>query len=92
MSDCNDFKKYILEKNKNENFMFYIRKVAILLTTHLHYFTDFQNADIQHEKLMYTALDVKILSESKRTLLIVCMIGVLVLFIGLVGFLMFLVA
>ena len=28
--------------------------------------TDFQNQDIEDEKLLYTALDVKILSESKN--------------------------
>ena len=67
MSDCNEFKQYILEHNKDNH-------IHVLHTQSCHTsyapstltFTDFQNADIQDEKLLYTALDIKILSQSKK--------------------------
>ena len=67
MSDSNDFKSYIEDTNKS-------KKIHVIHTksTHTSYapstltLTDFQNADIEEEKLMYTALDIKILSESKN--------------------------
>ena len=66
MSDCNEFKSYILSKNKNPN-------IHILHTSSCHTsyapstlaLTGFQNVDIAEDKLFYTALDVKILSQSK---------------------------
>ena len=67
MSDSNDFKSYIEDTNTS-------KKIHVIHTksTHTSYapstltLTDFQNADIEEEKLMYTALDIKILSESKN--------------------------
>ena len=67
MSDCNDFKSHVLKINHNKN-------LHVLHTESCHtsynpstlYLAGFKNVDIEHDKLMYTALDVKILSESTR--------------------------
>ena len=67
MSDCNDLKSYITKINKNPNIHIVHHK-----STHTSYapstltLTNFKNTDIEDEKLMYTALDVKILSQSKN--------------------------
>lgn len=69
MSDCNDLKAYFKKINKS-------KKIHIIheKSTHTSYapstltFTDFQNQDIEDEKLLHTALDVKILSESKSNI------------------------
>lgn len=67
MSDSNDLKTYIKKVNKNKQIHIIHEK-----STHTSYapstltLTDFQNQDIEDEKLLYTALDVKILSESKN--------------------------
>ena len=66
MSDCNDFKSYITKINHHKN-------IHILHTQSCHtsynpstlYLAGFKNIDIDYNKLMYTSLDTKILSQSK---------------------------
>lgn len=67
MSDCNKFKSYILDNNQDP-------RIHVLHTNSCHTsyapstlaLTNFQNIDIEEQKLFYTALDVKILSKSQQ--------------------------
>ena len=66
MSDCNDFKSYITKINHHKNIhMLHTQSCHTSYNPSTLYLAGFKNVDIENHKLMYTALDTKILSQSK---------------------------